>query len=261
LIAEGEPFQLEKRYVRPDGSAIWAHSSVSAVRDRQGRPLSVLTINLNIAGRKQAEGEASLLLSELDHRVKNILAVVSAVIAQTLKTSATPGAFAAAMEGRIGAIARAHSLAIQRGVQGEVSLRDLIATELAPYDRRGHNIAIDGDDVALTPKAGVALAMTIHELASNAAKYGSLSTQAGRLTVAWKSMGEVANRKLHLTWTEAGGPPVKPPSRRGFGSKLIERSLIHEFDAAVNPEFKETGLRCTIDIPLTADVGHMRGSD
>jgi two-component system CheB/CheR fusion protein len=261
LVAEGEPFQIEKRYVRPDGTAIWAHSSVSAVRDQEGRPLSVLMISLDIARRKQAEGEDALLLSELDHRVKNLLAVVSAVIVQTLKTSATPGAFAAAMEDRIAAIARAHSLVIQKGVRGEVSLHELITTELAPYDRRGCNIEISGDDVTLTPKAGFALAMAIHELASNAAKYGSLSTHAGRLTVAWKSTGEAANRNLHMTWAEAGGPPVKLPSRRGFGSKLIERSLIYEFDAVVNPEFKEAGLRCTIDIPLTAEVGHMRGSD
>jgi two-component system, chemotaxis family, CheB/CheR fusion protein len=260
LVAEGEPFQIEKRYVHPDGAAIWAHSSVSALKDQRGRPRSVLTINLDIAVRKQAEEKTALLLGELDHRVKNILAVVSSVIAQTLKTSATPGAFVAAMEGRIAAIARAHNLVIQRGAQGEVSLRKLITTELAPYDRRGHNIAIDGDDFALTPKAGLALALAIHELASNAAKYGSLSTQGGRLTVAWEYTGEAANRKLHLAWTEADGPVVKPPAREGFGTKLIKRGLVHEFDATVNPEFKESGLRCTIEIPLTAEVGQVRVS-
>jgi two-component system CheB/CheR fusion protein len=261
VLAEGEPFEIENRYVRPERAATWVHSSVSALRDQQGRPLSVLTISLDIAGRKQAEGEAALVLNELDHRVKNILAVVSAVIAQTLKTSTTPGAFAAAMEGRIAAIARAHSLGTQTGVRGEVFLRELITTELAPYDRRGHNIAIEGDDVRLTSKASLALAMAIHELASNAAKYGSLSTHAGHLTIGWKISGEAANCKLYLSWTEAGGPVVKPPSRRGFGSKLIERSLVHEFDAVVNPEFREAGLRCTIEIPLTAEVARMGVSE
>ena len=261
LVAEGAPFEIEKRYVRPDRTVIWAHSTVSVMRDRDGRPRSILAINLDISARKQAEEEAALLLGELDHRVKNILAVVSAVIAQTLKASATPGAFAAAMEGRIAAIARAHSLMTQKGVQGEVSLRKIVEMELAPYDGRGHNIAIGGDGVALTPKAGLTLAMAIHELASNAAKYGSLSTDGGRLAIEWKGAGATEDRKLHLTWTETGGPPVKPPSRRGFGSKLIERSLIHEFDATVNAEFRETGLCCAIEIPVTAEFGQMRVSD
>jgi two-component system CheB/CheR fusion protein len=261
LVADGEPFEIEKRYVRPDGATVWGHSTVSVMRDHDGRPRSILAIDLDISARKQAEEKAALLVGELDHRVKNILAVVSAVIGQTLKASATPGAFAAAMEGRIAAIARAHGLMTQRGVQGEVSLRKIIETELAPYDRSGQNIAIDGDGVALTPKAGLTFAMAIHELASNAAKYGSLSTDGGRLAVAWQGAGEAEGRKLRLTWTEADGPPVKPPARRGFGSKLIERSLIHEFDASVNAEFREAGLRCVIEIPLTAAFGRMRSSD
>jgi two-component system, chemotaxis family, CheB/CheR fusion protein len=261
LVAEGEPFEMENRYVRPDGAPVWAHSTVSLMRDHDGRPRSILAISLDISARKRAEEEAALLFAELDHRVKNILAVVSAVISQTLKASATPGAFATAMEGRIAAIARAHGLMTQRGVQGEVSLRKIVETELAPYDRRGHNIAIDGDDVILTPKAGLTFAMAIHELASNAAKYGALSTSGGRLAVAWRSASEAGNHKLHMIWTEAGGPPVKPPTRLGFGTKLIERSLIHEFDASVNAEFKEAGLRCVIEIPLTAAFGRMKTSD
>jgi two-component system CheB/CheR fusion protein len=133
--------------------------------------------------------------------------------------------------------------------------------ELAPYDRRGANIAIDGDGVVLTAKAGLALAMVFHELASNAAKYGALSTEGGRLAVAWTRDGKAAHRKLHLTWIETGGPAVKPPSRRDFGSRLIERSLIHEFDAAVSAEFKESGLRCAIDIPLGSEFGQMADPD
>jgi two-component system CheB/CheR fusion protein len=92
-------------------------------------------------------------------------------------------------------------------------------------------------------------------------KYGALSTSGGRLAAAWRSASEAGNHKLHLIWTEAGGPPVMPPTRRGFGSKLIERSLIHEFDASVNAEFREAGLRCVIEIPLTAAFGRMKSSD
>jgi two-component system CheB/CheR fusion protein len=167
------------------------------------------------------------------------------------------------MEGRIAAIARAHSLLTQKSGRGEASLRDLITTELAPYDSGGGNLVINrtGADVALTPKSGLALAMAIHELASNAAKYGALSAAAGRLTVTWEIAGAGENRTLNFVWTETGGPSVQPPSRRGFGTILIEQTLSQEFDATVKPEFLESGLRCTIEIPLTDEVGHVRISD
>jgi two-component system CheB/CheR fusion protein len=209
------------------------------------------------------EKHAALLMGELDHRVKNILAVVSAVIQQTLKTSVSPGEFAASMEGRIAAIARAHSLLTMKAGEGAASLREIITTELAPYDHRGSNLTIDsvGLDIGLTPKAGLAFAMAIHELASNAAKFGALSTPAGRLAVMWEINGDGANHTLNLTWTETGGPVVQPPSRRGFGSMLIERSLSHEFDAMVKRDFLAAGLRCTMKIPLTDEVGHPRSID
>ena len=179
---------------------------------------------------------------------------MSAVVSQTLKTSSTPEVFAAEVDGRIKAIAHAHNLLTRAG-QGEMSLRAIFATALAPYDRGNGNIVITGSDVALTPKAGLALAMAVHELASNAAKYGALSTPDGRLTVTWQVAGSAGERALTLTWTEAEGPLVQPPARRGFGTTLIERTLTHELDAEVRREFLATGLRCTIAIPLTQEVG------
>jgi two-component sensor histidine kinase len=173
------------RYVRPDSTSVWVHNSVSPLVDLQGMAHRVLTVTLEIGERKRAEEQTSLLLGELDHRVKNILSIISSVITQTLKTSSTPGAFAAAMEGRIAAIARAHSL-LTEGGRGTASLRDLIVTELAPYDRQNKNISTTGPTVALTPRAGLVLAMAIHELAGNAAKYGALSTSGGRLAVNWQ---------------------------------------------------------------------------
>jgi two-component system, chemotaxis family, CheB/CheR fusion protein len=261
LLAGGEAFEYERRFVHPDGNTIWVQTSASAIKDEQGRPRSLLSINVDISARKRAEGAAALLLAELDHRVKNILAIVTALVGQTLKATPAPGEFAAAIQGRIAAIARAHSLAVEKDGRVQASLREIIAAEFAPYDSRGHKLAIDGDDVALTPNAGLALALVMHELVSNAAKYGSLSTPAGRLAVAWENIGGAPNRKLKLTWTETGGPRVKRPSRKGFGTKLLERSLVHQFDATVTTEFKETGLRCIIEIPLTAEFGKMRISN
>ena len=166
------------------------------------------------------------------------------------------------MEGRIAAIARAHGLLTRQGGRGEASLHDLIERELAPYDGRGANLKVAGPGVMLTPKAGLTMAIAIHELASNASKYGGLSTPKGRLAVTWSidGGGAQAENGLTLVWKETGGPAVKTPTRTGFGTTLIERTLSHDLDGDVNREFLASGLRCTIKIPLTSDVGHLAGS-
>ena len=240
-----------------NGQVIEVSITISPVRERDGRIAGVSLVARDISARKAAERKAALLLGELDHRVKNILAIVSAVISQTLKTTTTPEAFAAEVNGRVQAIAKAHSLLTQSG-HGEVSLRVIFQTELAPYDRGEGVIAVAGPDIALTPKAGLALAMAIHELASNAAKYGALSAASGRLTVAWDIPDSAGAPVLTLAWTEAGGPAASPPTRRGFGTTLIERTLTHELDADVSREFLASGLRCTIAIPLTEEVGRLQ---
>ncbi|MBV1800399.1 sensor histidine kinase [Siccirubricoccus sp. G192] len=242
-----------------DGRPIEVSVTVSPVKEGDGQIVGASLVARDVSERKIAEQKAALLLSELDHRVKNILAVVSAVISQTLRTSRTPEAFAVELEGRIKAIARAHSLLTQTG-QGEMSLSAVVAMELAPYDRGEGNLVVTGGDVTLTPRAGLAMAMALHELASNAAKYGALSTASGRLAVAWHVTGGVGNHALTLIWTEAGGPEVQLPSRRGFGTTLIERTLTHELDAKVDREFLATGLRCTMTIPLTEEVGRLRAT-
>jgi two-component system CheB/CheR fusion protein len=239
-----------------DGRSNEVSVTISSVREGDGRIVGASVVARDISERKAAEHKAGLLLGELDHRVKNILAIVSAVVSQTLKTSPTPEAFAAEVEGRINAIAAAHSLLTEAGT-GAMSLHAILATELAPYDRGNGNLVVNGPDIALTPRAGLALAMAVHELASNAAKYGALSTTLAHLEVAWKVTEREDNRTVTLTWTETGGPPVRPPARRGFGTTLIERTLSHELDADVNREFRTSGLRCTITLPLTEDVGRV----
>jgi two-component system, chemotaxis family, CheB/CheR fusion protein len=218
----------------------------------------VLTF-VDITERRKADAQKALLLAELDHRVKNILAIVSSVITRTLKTSSSPAAFASAMEGRIVAITRAHGVLTQTGGEGGASLRELLVTELAPYDRGSQSLSITGVDIVFTPRAGLSLAMVFHELASNAAKYGALSTDAGALAISW-TVSHKSGAMLHFGWTETGGPPIaEAPSQRGFGSTLIERTLSHEMDAVVRQEFRPSGLHCAIDIPLTDDVGRAQG--
>jgi len=220
----------------------------------------VLTF-VDISERKRAEERTSLLMRELDHRVKNILAIVSSVISQTLRTSESPAAFAARMEGRITAIARAHSSLTHEGGRSLASLKELIERELAPYDHSGKNLEIAGPDATLTPKASLSLALAIHELASNASKYGALSTPNGRLSVTWRCEGDDEHPRLVLIWSESEGPPVTPPTRKGFGTTLIERALSYDLDGIVDRQFDPAGLRCTIDIPLNAQTGQISRPD
>ena len=250
--------QFDSARVGRDGRAIDVSVTISPVKEGEGRVAGASVVMRDVGERRRAERKASLLLGELDHRVKNILAVVSAVVSQTAKDGSTPEAFAAEVQGRIQAIAQAHGLLTQAG-QGEIALRTLVATELAPYGGRGAgSISVEGDDVALTPRAGMALALAVHELASNAAKYGALSTPSGRLAVTWTTAGGAGSRTLALLWAETGGPAVRPPSRRGFGTTLIERALSSDLDAEVSREFLPSGLQCAIRIPLTEEVGSLR---
>ena len=240
-----------------NGTPMELSVTLSPIREGDGQIAGVSLVASDIRARRVAEQKATLLLGELDHRVKNILAIVSAVISQTLKTTATREEFATEVSGRVQAIAKAHSLLTQSG-DGDVSLRTILQTELAPYDRGAGNIVITGQDVALTPKAGLALAMAVHELASNAAKYGALSMITGQLTVAWEALNGSGHPALTLCWTEKGGPAVSPPTRRGFGTTLIERALAHELDAEVSREFLADGLVCSITFPLTEEVGRLQ---
>ncbi len=250
--------QFDSTRVARGGRTIDVSVTISPVREAEGRVIGASVVTRDVSERRRAERKASLLLGELDHRVKNILAVVSAVVSQTPKHSSMPEAFAAEVQGRIQAIAQAHGLLTQAG-QGEIALRALVATELAPYKLAG-NVSIAGDDVALTPRAGMALALAVHELASNAAKYGALSTPSGRLAVTWTIAGGAGGRTLTFMWTETGGPAVQPPSRRGFGTTLIERALSNDLDAQVSRDFLASGLQCAIRIPLTEEAGYLRAA-
>ena len=252
---DGKAFEAEYRMLRRDGASVWVHDSLSVLGDWNGRPARMISVTLEIDQRKRAEDQTRLLMGELDHRVKNILAIVSSIVTQTVKSNLTPAMFKATIEGRISAIARAHSLLTRHADANAGTLRYLIETELEPY--KGREIRVKGPDLVLTPKCGLAVAMAIHELASNAAKYGSLSVPHGRLSVIW-AVTDGPDRRLRLRWTETGGPPVPgPPSQRGFGTTLIERSLGYEFEAKVTRKFAPTGVNCLIDLPFTPDVGQL----
>ncbi|HSK41166.1 MAG TPA: PAS domain S-box protein [Arenibaculum sp.] len=241
----GIPFVIEKRYVRPDGSFAWVSNSVSAVRDREGKPRGVLAVAVDISARKAAEERQRLLIREVDHRAKNALAVVQALVRLTPRAS--PDAFVKAVEGRVSALARTHTLLADNNWSG-VALSELVEAELAPYTEGERRIAFAGPPVALGASAVQPFGMIVHELATNAAKHGSLSVPAGRLDVSWGF--DTAAGDFVFSWVESGTPLATGSARRGFGSTLIERNVSGALAGVIRNEWSPTGLHCTVRIPV-----------
>jgi two-component sensor histidine kinase len=197
----------------------------------------------DVTDRVLAERQQKLLLDELNHRVKNTLATVQAIAAQTLRTNPEPAAFREAFESRLVALSATHDLLTAGSWRG-AALKDVAQIEFRPYG--GERYSLDGPDVALSPAEALSLGLLFHELATNAAKYGALSGADGRVEVRWT----VDERRLELTWRERSGPKVTPPTRRGFGSRLIERSLKGEMAGEAVLDFAEDGLTCRVTLPL-----------
>jgi two-component sensor histidine kinase/CheY-like chemotaxis protein len=192
---------------------------------------------VDISGRKRAEAQRELLLAELNHRVKNTLAVVQGIAHQSFKE--TDPEARKAFEGRLVALAVAHNL-LTRANWESASLEQLAADTLHTSGPNGERVSLSGPQVLLPPREALALAMALHELCTNAVKYGALSNDAGRITLEWRRTADPQGR-LKLVWREAGGPPVSPPKRRGFGSLLLDRTLAHDLDGTVTMEFKPQG--------------------
>jgi len=187
------------------------------------------------------------LTRELNHRVKNTLANVLSIVALTRRRAQSVDEFAEGLDGRIRALSATHDL-LTHSDWGSTPVRAVIETELAPYAREeGPVIAIDGPSIELAPKDALSLGLAIHELATNAAKYGALGLTAGRLDVRW---GEVEEGRVRIAWTESGGPPVPQERKRGFGTDLIERIVAHELQSPVDLRFDPEGVRCTLVVPV-----------
>lgn len=200
----------------------------------------------DVTDRKKVEEDRELLINELNHRVKNTLATVQSVARQTLTGRGVPQAVQRGFEARLQALGNVHTLLTEQNWEG-AGLREVIEMSLGPHgaaDRRHFGIA--GPDFRLRPKSAVALSLALHELGTNAAKYGALSVEAGRVDIAW----QVESGRFTFSWRESGGPPVKPPTRRGFGSRLIERGLAAELRGRVKIEYRTEGVVCGIDAPL-----------
>jgi PAS domain S-box-containing protein len=249
-VETGEPFELEKRYIRPNGSIVWVHDSLTIVRDAQGRGRSALAAVTDITERKRLEEHRELLVNELNHRVKNTLATVQSVATQTLRNARSPGQAREDLEERLIALSRAHDVLTRENWEG-ASIEEIIAGAVEAYRQRGEGrFSIKGPDVRLPPRTALALAMATQELVTNAVKYGALSNETGQVRITWLIDRSEKPARLELRWQEIGGPLVKPPDRRGFGSRLVERSLAQDLGGEVKIEFAPTGVVCTVKAPL-----------
>jgi len=200
-----------------------------------------------VAARKRIEARQKLLMDELNHRVKNTLATVQSIAAQSLRQAGDVESVRRNFEARLIALAQAHNLLTRDNWRG-ASLSELIETEFSPYlEEASGRLESDGPPVWLAPNTAVALGMAIHELTTNAVKYGALSTRSGRVQLRWDlSEIDADTDRLDILWREEGGPPVAPPSRKGFGSRLIVGGLAHQLDGEVKLDFPPEGVRCEI---------------
>jgi two-component sensor histidine kinase/integral membrane sensor domain MASE1 len=246
----GAPCQAEYR-VRvggEPGQMRWVAVEGSVVRDAAGRVRRLLGVTRDITDRRLVESQKDLLLAELDHRVKNALAVVAAVASRTQETSTSLAEFVAALDGRIKSMATTHELLSGGKWQG-IRLAELIQRELEPY-ATGSNVSIEGPDAVLHAEAGQAMAMAVHELVTNAAKYGALSAERGRVSVHWAyAGGNGASASLALDWVETGGPAVAAPAKPGYGTSVIKDLIPYELGGSADLQLAPDGVRCHLQIP------------
>lgn len=257
LLSDTEYLELEHRVVWTDGGIHWLAARFHIDRDEEGDAVEATAVYMDITERKWVEERQKLLLDELNHRVKNTLSTVQSIAMQTRRSAASPEQFSELFEGRITALAGAHDLLTEASWES-ASLADVVGRTLAPHLPTGSEgtprIVFGGPRVRLNPNAAVTLNMAFHELATNAVKFGALSTPEGRLEVCWTVDRSVSPPTVELSWKEEGGPPVTPPARKGFGTRLVQQGLARELDGEVDLRYEPEGFRGTIRLPASNKV-------
>jgi PAS domain S-box-containing protein len=250
----------ERWHLRKDGSRFWASGEMMPLTDERGEPIGFLKIlrdrtdfkNAQVAlqaSEATAERDRSLLTGELEHRVKNTLALVQAIVGQSLRNAATPGDARDAIEVRLVALGRAHDI-LTKSNWAAAPIRAIVAAATAIHGAEPDRITAGGPDLKINARAAVGVSMALHELCTNAAKYGALSNDSGQVHVEWSIAGEGAGAVFHLSWRESGGPAVTPPTRRGFGTRVIQASLSGDNNHKSNISYASTGVIWTSSAPL-----------
>ena len=245
-LETGEARRAE--FALADGPGVrWHDLHVEPLRNEAGDVVGLTCASVEVTDRKEAEAHLRLLLRELTHRSKNLLAVIQAMARQTARHAGSIDGFLKQFGARLQALAASHDLLIRESWYG-ASLGELVRSQLAAYIDRGESqVVCEGPDVALKPEAAQNIGLALHELATNAAKFGALSVPGGRVSISWGGAGE--GNAVALDWREQYGPKVKARRRHGFGSMVIERNLARALDAEVKLDFDPDGLRCHIVIP------------
>ncbi|MFT8245882.1 PAS domain-containing protein [Roseomonas sp. BN140053] len=246
-VLSGQRREVEYRIRRaPDGAVRWIRDTGFPVLDSEGRVHLAAGVARDITERRQAEEQQRLLMRELDHRVKNALAVAQALAAQTARSNPAPAAFVDAFSDRLRAFGHAQDLLTREGWRG-ASLADLVAITLKPYDGKADRVRAEGPPLRLPPATVTALHLALHELATNAVKYGALSAPQGRVEVRWNRAGD----RLRILWSEQGGPPVSgPPTRHGFGLRLLQRAIPRQLGGTVLLDYHPAGVQCRMEFPF-----------
>jgi PAS domain S-box-containing protein len=260
-LARGErSIESELRLTWPDGSPHWLLLRAELQDIKDGMPTRTVGVALDITERKKAEEHQQLLISELNHRVKNTLATVQSITTQSLRNAETANDARNAVEGRLFALSRAHDVLTRENWNGAF-IREVVQEAIAPFQSHGQGrFDTSGEDVRLPPRIALAIAMALQELGTNAVKYGALSNETGGIAIRWTVASDTEGQRLEMTWQETSGPLVVPPSRRGFGTRLIERSLAQELHGDVSIAFAPSGVICTINALLSDDEEAGRGS-
>jgi two-component sensor histidine kinase len=249
-IAQLQPFQREHRVRRADGSVGWVFSRAVPVTDENGALVEWFGAASDITERVRATEHLRLVINELNHRVKNTLAMVQAIALRTFRHATNLAQAQKEFAARLMALAQANDLLTGERWAG-ASLFSAIKQAVEPHQHDPERCAIRGDDLNISPKTALALAMAMHELATNAVKYGAWSNDHGLVAISWT----VRNDRIHIEWLERNGPEVTTPTGRGFGSRLIERGLAGELGGRVLLHFEPEGIRCSIDAPISVVIG------
>lgn len=237
-------------HLRRDGTRFWANGVTMAIPNSE--PAMLLKVMRDETPAKLAEDQRVLLLNELNHRIKNTLATVQSIAERTLRAKGVAASIRADFVQRLMALSQAHNVLVTQNWAG-ADLRQIVETAISPHDQPGQrSVSINGPDVRMSPQQAITLSIGLHELATNALKYGALSHPSGRVTVSWNLSYDAAGRRgLTFLWEEEGGPPVEPPTREGFGSQLLARLFREEAGGAARLDFRPTGLRFVAEIPLS----------
>jgi len=253
-LETGEAFDMSFPIRGADGLFRPFLTKVAPLRDDTGQIVRWFGTNTDVSRQKRDEQHLRLMVNELNHRVKNTLATIQAITALTLRADADPARARETLTSRILALSRAHDVLTDEQWSG-ADLAEIAALAAVPYQdgNAAQRVRVHGPVVRLPPKTAIAVALAFHELATNAAKYGALSAEHGRVDLDWRISKAAEGQRLRIVWRESGGPPVRPPTRTGFGTRLIQRGLAADLNGSVDINYRPEGVECVIEAELAPE--------